>query len=128
MKKRKRKVHKFKRNGRTYIVESHLELAFITEWSKQFPRNMPVTQFMFFPTRRWRFDFYWPNSKFALEIQGYGPGHTSREGMQRDAEKNNAAISMGMQVAYLTQHHLTERKVVGTCRYIDYLMRIWKST
>jgi very-short-patch-repair endonuclease len=57
----------------------------------------------FHPERKWRFDFYFPEAKVAVEVDGgiYGakPGrHNRGVGMEADNEKLNAAVSMGIVV------------------------------
>lgn len=61
---------------------------------------------MFHPTRRWRFDFSWPEEKLALEVEGalWVPrsGHRTATGVMRDIEKGNAAILLGWRVLRAT--------------------------
>ena len=50
----------------------------------------PKKEFRFHPKRRWRFDFAWPDEKFAVEIEGLthsGGRHQRMDGFLRDAEK-----------------------------------------
>lgn len=64
-----------------------------------------VTQHLFAPGRRWRFDFAWPDLRVAVEIEGglrvtgpYGGnigGHNSPEGYAANCEKYNAAAELG---------------------------------
>jgi very-short-patch-repair endonuclease len=60
-----------------------------------------VTEFKFHPTRRWRFDYAWPQHKVALEVDGasgsYGR-HSRPGGMRADHEKLNTATAMGWRV------------------------------
>lgn len=61
----------------------------------------PVTEFRFHPTRRWRFDYAWPQHRVALEIEGgiwTGGRHTRGVGFVRDMEKYNTATVMGWKV------------------------------
>lgn len=62
-----------------------------------------VAEYVFHPTRKWRFDFAFPSVKLAIEIQGAGRGgasggHQSHAGMQRDCDKNNEAVRLGWRV------------------------------
>ena len=58
----------------------------------------PRAEVMFHSTRRWRFDYAWPEYRVALEIEGgvfTGGRHTSGVGFLKDAEKYNYAACMG---------------------------------
>ena len=61
----------------------------------------PVAEYRFHATRRWRFDFAYPDLKLAVEIEGgiWRRGrHNRASGFVRDAEKyNEAAIAGCMQ-------------------------------
>lgn len=116
--------YKVQHKGKVYIVESHLERKFLKQWLKRHPRIPPTTQHTFFPSRKWRFDFFWPDLNLAVEIQGFGPGHNSREGMYNDANKHNAAMSKGYDIIYFTGKHLLDKNIEGTCRYLHYIMRL----
>lgn len=123
----KRRKYKTSSINGTIETESFLEHAFLKEWLKQYPSNPPQTQVMFFPSRRWRFDFFWPKDKLAVEIQGFGPGHNSREGMKNDANKNNAAISLGYSTLYFTAYHLEPLRIKATIKYVAYILRVRKT-
>lgn len=58
----------------------------------------PVAEFRFHATRRWRFDWAWPEQRVALEIDGgvwTGGSHGRGTGIVRDQEKHNYAACMG---------------------------------
>ena len=58
----------------------------------------PVKEFRFHPTRKWRFDYCWPDTKVALEIDGgvwTGGRHTRGKGFISDQEKTNEAQVSG---------------------------------
>jgi len=76
--------------------------------------HVPTLQHEFHPHRQWRFDFAWPDFKVAIEVQGFGTGHTSRDGMFRDYEKHNAAQELGWRIIYLMSQHLEDEKVEET--------------
>lgn len=119
---RQSKTYTVRHKGKALLVESHLEQAFLRQWLKMFPEFPPETQHMFHDTRKWRFDFYWPVIRLAVEIQGFGPGHTSKKGMYNDANKNNAALSMGIVTVYFTSIHLEKNNIEGTCKGLRYIM------
>lgn len=61
----------------------------------------PRSQFVFHPSRKWRFDFAWPELFVAVEIDGgifiggAKSGHRSVGGMMSDMEKLNQAAILG---------------------------------
>lgn len=65
----------------------------------------PVREFIFHHTRKWRFDFYFPEQRLAVEIEGglrAGGRHQRIAGFTDDAEKYNQATSMGIRVLRYT--------------------------
>lgn len=65
----------------------------------------PHREFRFHPTRAWRFDFCWPASRLAVEIDGRARGkpdaagrHQTVDGVRKDCEKNNAAVALGWRI------------------------------
>lgn len=57
----------------------------------------PMRQFRFC-SRRWRFDFAWPDAKLAVEVDGgtwSGGRHTRGSGYEKDTQKLNAANLLG---------------------------------
>jgi hypothetical protein len=64
-----------------------------------------VTEYRFHPTRKWRFDWAWPDRMVALEIEGgawTGGRHTRGKGFVADMEKYNAAALAGWRVLRVT--------------------------
>jgi len=60
-----------------------------------------VREHVFYPGRRWRFDFAWPSLRLAAEIEGgiFNRGrHVSPRGFIADAEKYNSATRAGWRV------------------------------
>lgn len=59
-------------------------------------------EFRFHTTRRWRFDFAWPEKLIACEIDGgsWKPhgGHSTGAGFQNDRDKDDAALRLGWRV------------------------------
>lgn len=58
-------------------------------------------EYRFHATRKWRFDFAWPDIKLAVEIEGgvYTQGrHTRGKGYEGDLEKYNEAAIDGWTV------------------------------
>ena len=86
------------------MVQSSLELTL--EWQLKATRlPTPVREHRFHPTRRWRFDFAWPDRKLAVEVEGAmwtNGRHTRPEGFQSDLEKYNEATMAGWRVLRVT--------------------------
>lgn len=62
-------------------------------------------EYRFHDTRRWRFDFAWPERNVAVEIEGgvWTRGrHTRGKGFENDCEKYNAAVLLGWRVLRFT--------------------------
>ena len=63
----------------------------------------PMREYIFHPKRRWRFDFYFPAQKIAVEVEGgYGGRHQRRSGFEGDAYKYAHAALMGITVLRFT--------------------------
>lgn len=59
----------------------------------------PLREYLFHPKRKWRFDFYFPERKLAVEVEGgYGGRHQRVGGFASDCCKYNAAAKMGILV------------------------------
>jgi very-short-patch-repair endonuclease len=82
--------------------KAQLEQRFLEAWGRLFrtlPR--PVMQHKFHPSRKWRWDFCWPEEKLAVEIQGgsfVAGGHNRAPQQQKDYEKQRAAVALGWRV------------------------------
>ena len=82
-----------------------------------------VAEFRFHPSRRWRFDFAWPDKKLALQIQRRtlsGGRHTSGKGYRADCEKYSNAAIMGWAVIRVTTDMLrdgTAAKLLDLAHY-----------
>ncbi len=78
-----------------------------------FGDELVVTEHVFHPTRKWRFDYAVPKIKLAIEYNGHGgfigksgaSGHSSIKGITNDAEKMNSAIACGWRVLAFTALH-----------------------
>ena len=62
----------------------------------------PEREYVFAPPRKWRFDFYFPDNKLAVEIEGGYGGRHQRGGFEKDMEKYNTAAKMGIIVLRYT--------------------------
>lgn len=69
----------------------------------------PEREYRFHPSRRWRWDFCWPEQMVALEIEGgafSGGRHTRGPGFQADCEKQSVAAALGWRVLRATAYHV----------------------
>jgi very-short-patch-repair endonuclease len=59
----------------------------------------PAREYRFHPTRRWKFDFCFPEARLAVEVEGgtrYGKSrHSQGAGFEADCNKYNQAARMG---------------------------------
>ena len=95
---------------------SHLEKTFDKEWKLKYSHPIQP-QHRFHPVRAWRFDFAFPEAFLAIEIQGYGTGHTSYSGMMGDYEKHNEAIKHGWSIIYLMSAQIKGKEIKTTLSY-----------
>jgi very-short-patch-repair endonuclease len=76
----------------------------------------PVTEYRFHPTRKWRFDFCWPEKSLALEVDGGGfvqGRHSRGAGMEKDCEKMNEAAVLGWTVLRCTPKHVRDGRALA---------------
>lgn len=69
----------------------------------------PVTELLFHPKRKWRFDYAWPTRMVALEVHGgihSGGRHTRGRGFVEDRAKMNEATLLGWTVIEATPEHI----------------------
>jgi very-short-patch-repair endonuclease len=77
----------------------------------------PEREFRFHPTRRWRFDFAWPDCMVAVEVDGgiYSRGrHVRGSGFEKDGEKRNAAVIAGWRVLHFTPRQVKSGAAIRT--------------
>lgn len=84
----------------------------------------PVQEHRFHPSRRWRFDFAWIESRVAVEIDGgtfahsgYSR-HTTGVGFRKDCEKLNAATVAGWRVLRFTYDMVRDGSALATLQDI----------
>ena len=82
----------------------------------------PQLEHRFHDTRRWRFDFAWPEQKIALEIDGgiwmrtedgRSKGHAHPVRFVQDCEKMNEAAILGWRVLRATPQMVKDGTAVG---------------
>lgn len=72
---------------------------------------VPVPEHKFHPTRRWRFDWSWPQQRLALEVQGglFIQGRHSRgAALMKEHEKLNEAATRGWRVLFVTPRQIVD--------------------
>ena len=80
--------------------KSLAEEAFDRAWAAEPAAAMlpfPEREYKFHDSRRWRFDFAWPEIKLAVEIEGQGR-HQTFVGFRRDCDKYDVAVALGWRV------------------------------
>ncbi len=118
-KKRFRRSKGVKKSASLY--ESKIEEDFGCYWKHNY--TFPLTlQHKFHKSREWRFDFAFPQVFLAVEIQGFGTGHTSYTGMHKDYEKHNAAVKCGWSIIYLMSVDVATISIRKTCNEIHKLV------
>lgn len=75
----------------------------------------PVSELVFAPPRRWRFDFAWPERRIAVEVEGgtwSGGRHSSGVGFERDCVKYNEAALLGWTVLRVTSNMVRDGRAL----------------
>ncbi len=92
------------------------EDQFLRIWERWGPTGFHlVTQHVFAPPRRWRFDFVFIAEKVAIEVEGlvwYGARksrHQTAAGAEGDMEKYRAAVETGWRLLRFSQRDLDRR-------------------
>ncbi len=92
----------------------------VLAWFKQHGLT-PVAEHRFHPERKWRFDFCFPESKLALEVEGGiwtagGGRHNRPAGFLKDIEKYNTAAMLGWRILRTTPSELCMQETVDTIK------------
>jgi very-short-patch-repair endonuclease len=72
-------------------------------------------EYRFHDTRKWRFDFAWPDRMIAVEVEGgiYAGGrHTRGSGFEKDCIKYNEAALLGWTVLRVTASMIDSGEVI----------------
>lgn len=75
-----------------------------------------VTEYRFHPVRRWRFDFAFPSSMVAIEVEGgiwSGGRHVRGLGYEKDMDKYNEAALHGWLVLRFTPEQVRSGKPIA---------------
>lgn len=79
----------------------------------------PIDEYRFDAERQWRFDYAWPESKVALEVDGgiwIRGKHTRGSGWLKDTEKLNAAATQGWRMLRCTPQQLATPDMIRTIK------------
>lgn len=90
------------------LLAAHIRLEDLPE---------PVTEYKFSPSRRWRFDFAWPDRMIACEVDGgtwSGGRHVRGDGYERDCQKLNTATAEGWRVFRFTTGMVQSGEAIAT--------------
>jgi hypothetical protein len=76
----------------------------------------PLREVEFYPGRKWRFDFAWPDKKLAVEVEGgtsFGRSrHSKGDGFEKDAAKYNRAAREGWVVLRYSTRMVTDGSAI----------------
>ncbi len=61
-----------------------------------------------FPFEGWKLDFYWPDARFVVEVDGY-TFHSSRYRFERDRRKDNVLRRADIEVMRVVRREITQR-------------------
>lgn len=83
--------------------------------------ELPVPEFSFDRSRKWRFDFCFTNLMLAVEVEGGtwqpdGGRHNRGPGYEDDCEKYNAAILLGYKLFRFTTPMVEDGRAIATLR------------
>ncbi len=102
--------------GEPVLSKSKLEQSFLDILRDQscihgIQMKPPEREYRFHPTRKWRFDFAWPELMVAVEIDGgtwMGGRHSRGAGAAADHDKYNQAIVRGWKVLRFTNQNMRD--------------------
>ena len=79
-----------------------------------------VREYKFHPKRKWKFDFAWPASMIAVEVEGAvwmeKSRHTSGKGFTDDCVKYNEAALLGWQVLRVVGSQIEDGSAIDWIR------------
>lgn len=78
-----------------------------------------IPEYKFHPTRKWRFDFAYPEYMLAIEIDGGGyinGRHNRESGRILEREKFNTATTLGWRVLHFTPTEVAKLSTIETIK------------
>lgn len=97
------------------------EEAFIKVW-KDIGGQEYIREYKFHPTRRFRIDFYFPQAKLGIEVDGgnwSGGRHVRGQGFEDDCEKKMEALFLGIYLSCLTIRMITSDNLQRYKKFIE---------
>lgn len=91
----------------------------ICQQCRQMGLPIPIMEYRFALPRRWRFDFYFPAQKLALEVEGgvwVNGAHNRGKHFLSDMEKYNEACLLGIRVLRVTPSQVASGEAVRMVR------------
>ena len=100
-------IDEIAKEGREKRAKAPSIEALMGEQIRQAKLPTPIKHCKFHPTRKWEFDYAWPDSKVAVEVEGGiwrkgGGAHSNPSNILRDIEKYNAAQELNWKVYRVT--------------------------
>lgn len=102
-----------------YLIKQNDMVDIFVEFAKKSLGVAPVKEYLFHPTRKWRFDYAFVEAKVALEVEGgvhTGGRHIRPRGFLGDMEKYNSAATLGWLVLRTTPDQLRTLSTVEMIR------------
>ena len=98
----------FRQKAAGSAAEAELEL-----WIRSHPQiARPIREYSFHPSRKWRFDFAWPQRLFAIEIEGLGGRHQTTPGFLGDLEKYFEAFMLGWRIVRVSSAMVKDGRAI----------------
>ena len=103
--------------GNNSRLETIMQSVIDTALSQVPGAGQPKTEYRFHDTRRWRFDFAWPEYRLAVEVEGgqwVNGRHQRSKGYEGDCEKYNEAALDGWKVLRFTGDMVKDGRALAT--------------
>ena len=111
----------------TRATRSPGELMFELQCEAALPDcDQPVTEYRFHESRKWRFDFAWPDQMLAVEIEGLthdGGRHQRIAGFIADLEKYEQAMIDGWTVYRVSASMVKSGRALEVCERMLTVLR-----
>ena len=96
-----------------------------TEYIIEVPDYLNEFYFNYLPKKHWRIDYFWPNLKIAVEIDGGaflagGGGHNRGAGFRRDIVRHNTFTSQGITLFRFMPEHLPTKSTYAVSLLMAY--------
>ena len=95
--------------------------VFFVQCCKSYIGIEPIPEYKFHNSRKWRFDYAFPEQKVAVEIEGgiWTQGrHVRPYGYRADMEKYNAAAALGWKVFRFEPSKITTTKTLQLLKLV----------